>query len=228
MIKVLSWFRRRPDLSPADFLRHWHDEHPKVVLAAPGLRSYTQNPVADTGSGRRPTFCDGVAETWWDDLDALRALRGTDELAAVRADEDRFVDPDHRFDLVTTDVVVVDGTPAPGALKQFTWLRHRPDLGVEAAQAHWRGQHARIASRVPGLVRYVQCHTLPELYGRGRDPSHMGIPISWMDDLETARAAASSPELAATRADEVHFLDGSPLPFVLTSERVVAPPSGAW
>jgi uncharacterized protein (TIGR02118 family) len=218
MIVVLTWFRRRGDLSVADFRSYWRDEHPRAVLGLPGLRRYVQNPVTDQSyDGRRP-WCDGVAQTWWDDVDALRAQRGTDELAAVMADEDEFLDPDSRGHVVAREVAIIDGSPPPGSLKQFSWLHHREDLDVAEAQRYWREDHARVAGRVPGLVRYVQCHTLVELFGRGHDPEHMGVPIAWLPDMEAARRAGASPELAATRADEANFLAPVPLPFVLTTE----------
>ena len=218
MIKVLTWFRRRPDLARDAFLSHWREHHPEVVLALPGLRRYIQNPTTESGYRKGEPFCDGVAETWWDDLDALRAQRGTEAMAAVAADEDRFIDPASRGHLVTREAVILDGTPGPTPSKQFSWIRPRPDLTIEEAQRYWRDEHGPLAARIPGVVRYVQCHALPELYGRGRDPSHMGIPIVWLTDLEAARAAAASPELAATRADEVNFLASEHLPFVVSDE----------
>ena len=45
----------------------------------------------------------------------------------------------------------------------------------------------------------------------------MGLPMTWFESIEQVRANATSPELAATRADEANFLNPD-LPFVLVRE----------
>ena len=219
MIKVLTWFTRKPGLSVEEFRAYWRHEHPTVVLALPGLRAYNQNPVTDAGyaKGREP-YADGVAETWWDDLDALHAHRGTAVLDAVMADEGHFIDPDRRHSLVVEENVVVDGTPGPEAIKQMTWLTRRPDLTPEQAHAHWWDNHGPLGAKVPGMVRYVQNHVPARAYRDGRQPIHDGVAVAYLASLDAAREAAVSPELAATRADEANFLDTTRLPFVVVDE----------
>jgi uncharacterized protein (TIGR02118 family) len=221
MIKVMTWFRRRPGMALDDFQRYWRTEHPRVVLQMPGLRKYCQNHVADAAyrDGRQP-FCDGVAETWWDSVDALRDLNGTDELAAVMADEAEFIDADHRDQALVSEVVVVNGAIPPGTPpKQITWIRFRDDLTPEAAQAYWRDVHGPLAAALPGIRRYVQNHLLPGAYREGRPrPEYDGGPMVWFDDLDAMRTSARSAELAAVRADEAEFLAATDLPWVICQE----------
>jgi hypothetical protein len=76
--------------------------------------------------GREP-FADGVAETWWDDRDAMKAHRGTDALADLLADELQFMDPDSRSTIMAEEVVIANGAiPAGGGVKIITRLRRRP------------------------------------------------------------------------------------------------------
>ncbi len=219
MIKVLTWFTRKPGLAVEEFRTYWRHEHPKVVLNLPGLQAYNQNHVTDAGyaKGRQP-YADGVAETWWDSLDALQAHRGTAALDAVMADEGHFIDPDRRHSLVVEEKVVVDGQAGPGALKQITWLTRRPDLTPEQCHTHWWDNHGPLGAKVPGMVRYVQNHVPARAYRDGRQPIHDGLAIVHLASLEAARTAATSPELAATRADEANFLDLDRLPFVVVDE----------
>ena len=219
MLKVVTWFTRKPGLTVEEFRRYWRHEHPKVVLNLPGLRAYNQNHVTDAGYAKdRQPYADGVAETWWDDLDALQAHRGTAALDAVMADEGHFIDPARRHSLVAEEKVVVDGEPGPGALKQITWLTRRPDLTPEQCHAHWWDNHGPLGAKVPGMVRYVQNHVPARAYRDGRQPIHDGLAIVHLASLDAARAAATSPELAATRADEANFLDLARLPFVVVDE----------
>lgn len=215
MIKALSWFRRKPGLSVEEFQRYWRNEHPKVVLQLPGLRKYVQNHALESqyARGRQP-FADGVAETWWDDRDALKAHRGTAELANLLADELLFMDPDHRRTIVAEEVVVCNGAiPPGGGAKLITWIRRREDLDLASAQQYWRTTHAALGAQLPGLARYVQNHAR----SGATEYDVMGLPMTWFASLEQMRANATSPELAAVRADEPNFLQAD-LPFVLVRE----------
>ena len=215
MIKVVTWFRRKPGMSVEDFGRYWREQHPKAVPQLPGLRKYVQNHVlaGQYDKGRQP-YADGVAETWWDDREALRAHRDTPALANLLADEQVFMDLEHRDSIVAEEVVVINGAiPPGGGAKIITWLTRRPDLDLAAAQRYWRTNHATVASRMAGIDRYVQNHARPG----GAEYPIMGLPMVWFESAAALRANATSPELAATRADEPNFL-GPDLPFVLVRE----------
>jgi len=215
MIKVVTWFRRKPGMSVEEFGRYWREQHPKAVLQLPGLRKYVQNHVLDSqyGGGRQP-FADGVAETWWDDRDALRAHRDTAALENLLADERVFMDLDHRDSIVAEEVVVVNGAiPPGGGAKVITRLTRRADLDLESAQRYWRTNHATVASRMAGIARYVQNHARPG----GTEYPTMGLPMVWFESFDALRANATTAELAATRADEPNFLSPD-LPFVLVRE----------
>ena len=58
MIKVITWFRRKPGMSVDEFQSYWRNEHPKAVLQLPGLRKYVQNHVVGVAIRR----C--VSRTW--------------------------------------------------------------------------------------------------------------------------------------------------------------------
>jgi len=218
MIKVMTWFSRKPGMSLDDFRRYWREEHPKAVLALPGLRAYNQNPTTDGGYAKGDPFCDGVAETWWDDLDTLRAHRGTPELDALMADEAEFIDPDRRQHLIVDEVVILDGEPGPDALKQITWINRRSDFTPEQAHAHWRDVHGPLGAAIPGMVRYVQNHTAAGQYDNGREPPFDGAAMAYLKNLEAARGAARSDEMAATLADESNFATPGPPSWVIATE----------
>jgi len=217
--KTNTWFSRNNDVSLGDFRRRWLDSHVVLVLDLPGVLRYGVNTTTDAAYGGRQPFCDGVAEVWWESAEARAAANGSPGLALVREHMTTLVDVASIRSLPVNEIVVTDGSPGAEPLKQFTWLRRRHDMSLADAQAHWRTKHAAIAATVPGLVRYVQCHASVEAPA-DTELEWMGMPISWFDDLETARTAALSSELGATRADEHNFLSGDRLPWVITSERI--------
>ena len=220
MITSLTFFKRRPGLDVEPFRRYWRTTHGDLALRLPGLRRYVQHPTHDSGYRRREPAYDGVAETTWDDLDALRALQRAPELEAVLADEANLMDPSTRGEVLTSAHVVVDGRPPPSALTMLVFVKRRPDLAPDAFRAYWRDVHGPIGARVPGVRRYVQHHVVPNVYAAGREPACDGVAQTWFDDLDAMRAAAGSAERAATADDEPNFAAG-PLPFVVCTSVVV-------
>ena len=109
MIKLTFAVRRRADVDAAEFHRYWRDEHGPVVRSFQevlGIRRYVQvhrveTPFNDALRASRDALepFDGIAELWWDDIDALTAGASTAEgLAAGQAlltDEGRFIDLSH-------------------------------------------------------------------------------------------------------------------------------------
>jgi uncharacterized protein (TIGR02118 family) len=107
VIKLVFCLRRRPELTAEAFQAYWREQHgPLVRRLAPTLkiRRYVQSetvfdpqlaaPVAARGAEVAPY--DGVAELWWDDLEALVSVGASAEGRAagreLLADERRFID----------------------------------------------------------------------------------------------------------------------------------------
>ncbi len=95
MIKFVGVVWRKPGLSREDFLHHWQTNHAEVVKKLPGLRKYVQGPAV-TRAGREPVI-DGIAELWFDDVEALRKAWRSPEGQAVREDEKRFIDLERSY-----------------------------------------------------------------------------------------------------------------------------------
>jgi uncharacterized protein (TIGR02118 family) len=95
MIKSLSLLTRRPELSHAEFVRHWVEIHAPLAHAVPGLRRYVQNHIVDERS--RPDIpttevaVDGVAELWFDDREAMARANASPEAKRLHADGALFI-----------------------------------------------------------------------------------------------------------------------------------------
>jgi uncharacterized protein (TIGR02118 family) len=106
MIKLVFVIRRRKELSPEEFHRYWLEEHgplARKLLESLGARRYVQTHTLDTDlnarlAGARGTDAayDGLAEVWWDSLDALLAAAGSEAGQSANEtlieDEARFID----------------------------------------------------------------------------------------------------------------------------------------
>jgi uncharacterized protein (TIGR02118 family) len=83
---------RRADLSLEEFSSYWHDVHGPIGRRIPGLRRLVQShPIGHPRDW--PADFDGMAELWFDDLEALEAARASKEWQASTADEMNFIDP---------------------------------------------------------------------------------------------------------------------------------------
>ncbi|MGE0257036.1 MAG: EthD family reductase [Alphaproteobacteria bacterium] len=220
MIKRVVMIRRRPGMAVADFQAYWLGEHPRLVTRLPGLVRYVQSHTLPGVYRHRQPLWDGIVEVWFASAEARRALRGTPELAAVEADEARFIDRAAMRVLDIEEHVVVDGDwPRPG-VKSIEFIRRREGMARDAFDAYWRDVHGPLAAGIPQLRRYVQNHLLPAAWTSGREPVHDGLAITWFDDRAALRAAAETDAYRATRDDEPNFLT-VPSPVILATEHVI-------
>ena len=221
MLKVVTIVHRKPGMPVGEFQDYWRNAHPPPVKALPGLRRYVQSHALPQGYWRRELAHDGIAETWFDDGAALKALQGSPEYAAVQADEANFIDRSRMVVLLVDEHLVKNTPVGPSPIKSIEFIRRRPDLGVDAFQRHWRQVHGPIASEIATLRRYVQNHVRTSAYRDGRTPFYDGLAVAWFDSTADMRASAASPAYAATRRDEPNFLADGEFPVVLTREHVI-------
>ncbi len=106
-------------------------------------------------------------------------------------------------------------------IKIIYCITRKEGMSVEEFQRYWWETHRSIAARIPGVRRYVQCHTLPQLYEGDSPPPYDGVAELWFDDLEAFQGILGSPELQTAREDERNFIDHSRSILIVTEERTV-------
>lgn len=106
MIKLVFCVRRLPEQSLAEFQRYWLEDHGPLVrshAATLGIRRYVQlhtldHPIQAVLRASRDAGepYDGVAELWWDSVEAFAAAAGTpagrEAGRTLLEDERRFID----------------------------------------------------------------------------------------------------------------------------------------
>jgi uncharacterized protein (TIGR02118 family) len=223
MVKAVSFFKRKAGMSVEDFQFYWRSRHPDVVTKMPGVRRYVQSHTLRSGYGKGEPVYDGIAEVWFDDSKAVKALAGTPEYAAVAADEAHFIDRATMGLILTEEHVIKDGPVPPNGVKNVEFVAHKPGMAIEAFQKYWRDVHGPLGAAIPMVRRYVQSHTRRAVYEQGRTPAWDGVAITWFDDTKAMRASADTPEYVRVRGDEGNFIDTARIPFIITTEHVVVP-----
>jgi uncharacterized protein (TIGR02118 family) len=105
-------------------------------------------------------------------------------------------------------------------VKVITFIKRKPGMPVEEFQGYWRARHPEVVTRLPGVRRYVQSHTLLSAYEHG-DPTYDGIAEVWADDTAALRAMTQSPAHPDLVADEARFIDRASMGVIITEDHVV-------
>jgi uncharacterized protein (TIGR02118 family) len=92
MIKLVYCITKKPGMSDEEFFRYWKEVHGPLGARIPGLRKLVQSHrLTVPGDKNRPDY-DGMAELWFDNVEALIAARQSPEWSASTEDEVNFID----------------------------------------------------------------------------------------------------------------------------------------
>ena len=199
MIKQVSFFKRREDLGPEEFRDHWLNAHADVVRQLNGIVRYVQNHALESRSG-----FDGIAEVWFEDIESMRNVVDTPELAAIRSDEENFIDLNTMGTVLTTEYLIKDREPPSADRKMMALVKGLLVDDPETFQSEYRDQLGPLVAAVPGIDRYVQAHARPGIYRTGRTPAYDAIASVWFSEVD---ALVSSREMQAVRDLERSIID---------------------
>jgi len=221
MVKMVIFFKRLPGMTVEAFQEHWRTRHAELTARLPGIRRYVQNyPLPGAYRKGEPKF-DAVAESSFDDTQAMKTLAKTPEYAAVNGDEVNFIDRSSMGSIITEEHVLKDGPVAAEGVKSIDFVTHKEAMPIDEFFRYWRAQHGPLMLEAPAVRRYVQSHTRRSIYASGRAPAYDGVAMSWFDGMQALREAAATPEFARLREDVQKFVAAEKSPSVLVTERVV-------
>ncbi len=118
MIAAISMMRRKPDISVAEFRKHWLDPHGVLTAGLPGTRYYVQHHViesAHTNALAKKLELLGFPELWYDSYEARKIAYTSPRIAECNIDSEQFVGQVKRLVTEPTDVMV----PPKGGVKVF-------------------------------------------------------------------------------------------------------------
>jgi uncharacterized protein (TIGR02118 family) len=234
LIKSIAFLARKPGLSRADFVRHWLEVHVPMCHAVPGLRGYAVSTVVEHQSRPDvPSFpmgeFDGLAQVWFDSLEARAAAGASAEGKAWHADGGTIIGGIRMF--VTTERFVV---PVPAVnrpkYKTLSVIKRKPELSAQQFHHEWAVVHAPMARAVPGLRGFTLSEIAEEQFRPDIAPFPLDGPLdgfteSWWDSPESRAQMVGSAEGKAWFAHGSTFI--GQVRSILLEERVIVPVQAA-
>ena len=92
MIKLVYCITKKPGMTDEEFFHYWEHVHGPIGARIPGLRRLVQSHRVHVPGDARTADYDGVAELWFDDMQALLEARRSPEWRASSEDEEHFID----------------------------------------------------------------------------------------------------------------------------------------
>ena len=107
-VKRIGLLVRKPDMDVESFQRYWRGVHGKLASKIPSIRRYVQSHTKLSGYKREPQpKWDGIAATWFDSVDEMRAGSATEANKNTRADEENFFDAVESKFLMTKEHTII-------------------------------------------------------------------------------------------------------------------------
>jgi uncharacterized protein (TIGR02118 family) len=108
MIKLVYCITKKAGLTDEEFFRYWENIHAPIGVRIPRLRKLVQSHrVTVPGDERQPDY-DGIAELWFDNVEALLAARQSQEWKASTEDEKKFIDHNKVAYFVSEEHIILD------------------------------------------------------------------------------------------------------------------------
>jgi len=110
MVKLVYCITKKAGLTDEEFFRYWKSVHGPIGARIPRLRKLVQSyRLTLPGDKNRPDY-DGMAELWFDDVEALLAARQSPEWKASTEDEANFIDQNKVAYFVSEEQIILDKT----------------------------------------------------------------------------------------------------------------------
>jgi hypothetical protein len=191
-VKIIELVPKRADLTDERFHYHWAVLHTRVARTLEPMKRYVQHHRISPGIPGVPSLpIEGVAEAAFDSLIAVQGVFDDPVFLEASLPSMRsFLDMARQSLLITKEHVVIniadEGTPSAAVILH---LLKRSGLSGADFERQLR-DHAQIAAKTDGLVRYAQFLPIPETVTDEENFDAVEI-LAW-EDLDLLEAAWSS------------------------------------
>jgi uncharacterized protein (TIGR02118 family) len=108
MIKLVYCITKKAGLTDEEFFRYWKNIHGPIGAQIPRLRKLVQSHRLTVPGDRYRADYDGMAELWFDDMEAMLAARQSPEWKTSIEDEENFIDHNNVAYFVSEEHIILD------------------------------------------------------------------------------------------------------------------------
>ena len=128
MINAITIIKKKQGLTYEKFQNYWKNEHATIVTRSPLVGTYVQShPIYNDTLTFEDTI-DGIAEIWFEDTNAMRALAATKEYRDIQEDEKVFIDGKAVRLIIAEDTIIKEGPVSDYRVLFFLQSRFDIDL----------------------------------------------------------------------------------------------------
>jgi uncharacterized protein (TIGR02118 family) len=183
VIAAISMMKRRPDLSVAQFRKHWLDPHGVLTAGLPGVRHYIQSHVVESPHNNalaRHHDLMGFPELWFESYEHREIAYTSSRIAECNIDSEQFVGAVKR---IVAEPAVVKAAPK-GSIKVFIL-----NIGDEVDTA-WADAYQERILKLSGVAGYVRQTILEQAKAPNSRIPELVLPIAGIAEVafEDARA----------------------------------------
>jgi hypothetical protein len=198
MIHQLIFAAPKPGMTEDEFQRYWVDVHAvRFASRIPQIRRYLIDTRVPFGDERDEPKWSGVAEIWLaNEEEQLASLRTPEFLLGARRDEPNWSAFWRTVVLDTHACVLRAGAEraqSPGRVKLIRLVKRTEGLPLRDFRENSLSKQADLVLEIPGLRRYLQCHTRDASYGIGEAVLDAAYQL-WFDGVDELAQAMASPE----------------------------------
>ena len=108
MVKLIYCITKKAGLTDQEFFNYWETIHGPIGARIPHLRRLVQSHRLTVVGDAYPPDYDGMAELWFDDIEAFFAARQSPEWKASNQDEANFIDHKKVAYFISEEHVILD------------------------------------------------------------------------------------------------------------------------
>ena len=188
--------------------QYWAESHGKLVANNAGIQRYHHYfSLPEAYENEPKASYIGISMFWRSDLDVMFKQQIQPNVPANGTDDRQLFDRDPRWptddqhaDIFGDENIIIDGAKTPSMVNVIVMVCRKPGLDHQDFFRHWTDVQVPLASKLPGLRRYIQCPVALDSVYRGSS-THDGWSEFWFDDYAAFQQAYKSPEWAAMEAD---------------------------
>lgn len=229
MIHQLIFAAPKPGMSEAEFQRYWTHVHAvQYASKIPQIRRYLIDSRIPFEDGTAEPLWSGVAEIWLaNEQEQLASLQTKEFLEGARIDEPRWA-AFWRTVVLDTDAHELLAGPTrdgdAGGVKLILLAKRTEGLPLADFRARSLSEQGDLMLAVPGLRRYLQCHTRDGAYGIGEAVLDVAYQM-WFDSEDALRSALASREFRRAEEQLLTIVEPRYLHRMVTREQWIIGPA---